>query len=231
MSLKTFLKTQNKEHTYVIYIGYDTDDRIFALESSRDEIIRFSLVFTNVSFQFIQFTNIQKGHLTKMWNVLYRAAYDDQCDYFYQCGDDIIFHTDGWVNDTIQTMIANRNIGISGPINNNPTILTQAMFSRTHMEIFGWMFPEEILNWCCDDWYNYLYRPNLFYPLMSHQCYNAGGAPRYDIHGNPEYDVNNMSNNVKLRIQTDQMRQYAAELAKKHVLILAEYLRGPRKGT
>jgi hypothetical protein len=216
MSLKTFLKTQSKEHTYVIYIGYDTEDRIFALESSHDEIIRFSLVFTNVSFRFIQFTNIQKGHLTKMWNVLYRVAYDDQCDYFYQCGDDIIFHTDGWVNDSIKELANHNNIGISGPINNNPTILTQAMFSRTHMEIFGWMFPEEILNWCCDDWYNHVYRPNYFYPLSQHYCSNDGGIPRYDINGDSNFITNIAINIISLRHNT-------ADFAKQHIHILNQY--------
>ena len=28
-----------------------------------------------------------------MWNVLFKQAYDDGCDYFYQCGDDIEFKT------------------------------------------------------------------------------------------------------------------------------------------
>lgn len=26
-----------------------------------------------------------------MWNVLFQNAYDDSCDYLYQCGDDIVF--------------------------------------------------------------------------------------------------------------------------------------------
>ena len=37
--------------------------------------------------------NIKKGHLTAMWNVLFKQAYDDNNDYFFQCGDDINFHT------------------------------------------------------------------------------------------------------------------------------------------
>lgn len=218
LSLNTFLKTQDKEHAYVVYIGYDADDRIFSLESSHNEIHRFSLVFTNVSFKFIRYTDITKGHLTKMWNVLYKAAYDDQCAYFYQCGDDIVFKTNGWINDSIKMLIDNNNVGISGPINNNHLILTQAMFSRKHMEIFGWLFPEEIVNWCCDDWYNNVYRPNLFYPLAQHFCSNDGGIPRYDINGNPDFRVNGLANTAKLR-------QFTAEFSKKHIRILAEYLR------
>ena len=100
-----------------------------------------------------------------MWNVLFKKAYEDGCDYFYQCGDDICFKTEGWVNDCIKTLIKNRNIGLTGPINNNSSILTQAFVSRKHMEIFGWFFPKEIKNWCCDDWYNMVYYPKYLYPL------------------------------------------------------------------
>ena len=68
------------------------------------------------------------------------------------------------------------NIGLTGPINNNHRILTQSFVSTMqHMEIFGWYFPEEIINWCCDDWYNLVYQPNYFYPLINHFCGNYGG--------------------------------------------------------
>ena len=218
LSLNTFLKTQNKEHKYVVYIGYDSDDRIFSCEVSQNEVRRFTSVFPNVSFKFIEYTNIKKGHLTKMWNVLYQTAYDDKCDYFYQCGDDITFKTDGWINDSIVALYEHNDIGISGPLNNNSSILTQAMFSRKHMEIFGWLFPEEIMNWFCDDWYNYVYRPNLFYPLTSHYCSNDGGIPRYDINGNPNYLENGKQN-------SNELRSDIIALSKKHIMILSGYLR------
>ena len=221
LSLSTFLRSQDREHTYVVYIGYDADDRIFADKSNQDAISRFSLAFHNISFQFIKYENIKRGHLTKMWNVLYKVAYDDLCDYFYQCGDDIVFKTNGWINDSIQALVSHNNVGIAGPINNNNLILTQALFSRKHMDIFGWMFPEEIMNWCCDDWYNNVYRPAFFYPLSQHFCSNDGGIPRYDINGNPNFGFNGMANTVSLRRST-------AELAKRHILILSKYLQTPR---
>ena len=58
---------------------------------------------------------------------------------------------------------------------------TQTFVSRKHMEIFGYMFPEEIKNWCCDDWYNMIYTPSHFFPLTQHYCSNDGGAPRYIV--------------------------------------------------
>ena len=44
------------------------------------------------------------------------------CDYFFQCGDDIEFKTNGWVEDCISKLQENNNIGLVGPVNNNPRI-------------------------------------------------------------------------------------------------------------
>ena len=126
-------------------------------------------------------------------------AYDEQCEYFFQCGDDIYFTTKGWVNDSIKMLQDNKDIGLTGPINNNNRILTQAFVSRKHMEIFGWFFPEEIINWCCDDWYNWVYQPNHFYPLNNHYCSNLGGEPRYDIDNRKEFRIMMNDNLRQLR--------------------------------
>jgi hypothetical protein len=218
LSVKHFLLTQDKEHEYVFYIGYDSDDRIFADVTQQEVLKRYSLVFKNVSFVFIKFENIAKGHVTKMWNVLFKQSYEDNCDYFYQCGDDIVFHTKGWVNDCISKLKTNDNIGLSGPINNNNLILTQAFVSREHMEIFGWFFPEEIINWGCDDWYNHLYSPTMFFPLSNHYCSNEGGAPRYIINNDPLYGLNANYN-------TRLIRTNARNLALKHKTLIENYLK------
>ena len=137
-----------------------------------------------------------------MWNVLYTKAYNDSCDYFYQCGDDIIFCTKGWVNDSISILQQHNNIGLTGPYNNNPHILTQAFVSRKHMDIFGYFFPENIFNWGCDDWYNYVYKPNHFFPLKNHYCSNEGGEPRYVIDNNTSFTSNYVENITTLRART-----------------------------
>jgi hypothetical protein len=206
-SLKSFLLTQNPEYNYEFHIGYDYDDRIFSLKEQQDIINKFSLVFKNIQFFFTPFTNISKGHVTKMWNVLFKNAYDNECDYFYQCGDDISFKTKNWVKDSIEILKNNDDIGLSGPINNNNRILTQAMVSRKHMEIFGWFFPEEIINWCCDDWYNWVYQPNHFYPLNNHFCSNDGGNPRYDINNNSNFKNDFRKNTENLRKSTFELAQ------------------------
>ena len=218
LTLKTFLLTSNKEHNYIFYVGVDKNDKIYDNLNNQQEIIKFTKVFKNIEFKFIYMDEVKKGHLTKMWNILFRRAYDENCEYFFQCGDDMIFATNGWVNDCIEILKKNKGFGLAGPINNNPNILTQAFVSRRHMEIFGWFFPEEIMNWCCDDWYNWVYAPNkLLFPLRQHFCDNKGGAPRYDIDGNAKFRENGIKNGRALREKT-------MALAQKHWLLVDKKL-------
>lgn len=219
LSLKTFLLTMNKEYEYRFYIGIDKNDAVFDNASQQNEIMRFSKVFPNVTFEFISMSGIKKGHLTKMWNVLFERAYEDNFDYFFQCGDDIYFATKGWVKDCILMLRSHDDIGLTGPINNNNRILTQAFVSRKHMEIFGWFFPEQIINWCCDDWYNLVYQPTHFFPLTNHFCSNNGGSPRYDVNNNPQFlEHGNGAENTR------KLRQITKSIANEHRKLLVRYI-------
>lgn len=190
-----------------VYIGYDVDDAVWGQARQRDQITRFLSVMKQITCTFVPMEGIPKGYLTKMWNRLYHSAYHDGCDYFFQCGDDIRFHTQGWVNESIRTLQLHHNLGLVGPINNNSRILTQGMVSRTHMDIFGFFFPEEIKNWCCDDWYNYVYHPNYLYVLRHHRCTNDGGEERYEIDRNPTFRLSMMENTRRLRQNTYRLAQ------------------------
>jgi hypothetical protein len=216
LTIKTFLIHQDKEHEYVFYLGVDDDDAIFNNPKEQGALLNLKRVFKNIDFRFIVL-NEQKGYLTKMWNKIFKEAYNDGCDYFYQCGDDIEFKTDGWVNDCINTLIQNHNIGLTGPMNNNNYILTQAFVSRIHMDIFGFFFPENIINWGCDDWYNHVYSPYYIYPLKNHLCNNLGGTPRYVINYNPKF-MKNYKENV------DKLRNDMLEQAKKDRVIIQRFI-------
>tara|TARA_B100001758_G_scaffold43913_1_gene34944 strand:+ start:2949 stop:3707 length:759 start_codon:yes stop_codon:yes gene_type:complete len=222
-SVKSFLLSLNRydENTYIFYIGFDKNDRIFDNIEQQKELKRLEQVFKNISFEFICMENIPKGHLTKMWNFLFELAYNAGNEYFYQCGDDILYKTKGWVQSSINMLQLHENIGITGPINNNSRILTQVMVSRKHMEIFGWFFPEEIINWCCDDWYNCVYQPKHFYPLHKHYSANVGGQPRYIIDNNMEFHVNHES----LMKNTNNLREKTMKLANKHKILIINYIK------
>ena len=200
-SLKTFLLTYDKEHNYTFYIGIDKGDLIYDNDEIKNKLKRFLAIMKNVDVEFIYMDGLPKGHLTVMWNRLFEKSYNDGCDYFFQCGDDIEFNTSGWVNDCINALKSTKNVGLAGPINNNVRILTQSFVSRKHMELFGYYFPPEIINWCCDDWINEVYKGiNCFYPLRSHLCVNSGGPPRYVINNDASINEDNLSENtLKMR--------------------------------
>lgn len=217
-SFVTHLSDSDKKHSYCFYIGYDDDDRLFSEQSTHDEFHYLSNIFPFISFKFIPFNNIPKGYVTKMWNVLFKKSYDDNYDYFYQCGDDITFKSKNWVTDSINTLLKSNNIGLTGPINNNSRILTQSFVSRTHMEIFGYFFPESIINWCCDDWYNIVYKPDLFFPLHQHYCSNDGGEPRYKINNDDNFYGERFNEKLQLlRNETESIAAVDKEKIKKYM--------------
>lgn len=221
MTLKTFLYTHNTEFNYILYIGIDSGDRIFDDTNQQEEILRFSKAFPHIEFCFIVIKNINKGHVTKMWNILFKEAYNIKCDYFYQCGDDIEFKTKNWIKDSILKLKEHNDIGLTGPINNNNRILTQAFVSRKHMEIFGWFFPEQIKNWCCDDWYNMVYYPKYLYPLHNHLGVNNGGPPRYDIHNMKNFKG---SNNQTFAANVYKLREQTQTIANQHKKLIEKYI-------
>ena len=200
-TLKSFLITYNQEYTYVFYIGIDREDPIYDNENNKNQFNRFVSIMKNVSIQFIYMDNIPKGHLTVMWNVLFKKAYDEKCDYFFQCGDDIEYKTKNWIKDCIEILKKNNNVGLTGPINNNARLLTQSFVSRNHMIMFNYYFPPEIINWFCDDWINEVYRCiGRFFPLKQHFCINMGGEPRYTINNqsyNNEKEFMDNHNNMR----------------------------------
>ena len=208
-TLKTFLLTYDKEHNYTFYIGIDRNDKIYDDIENITYIKKFISIITNVEIEFIYMDNIPKGHLTKMWNQLFNEAYTNNCDYFFQCGDDIEFLTKGWINTSINKLIENNNIGVTGPLDiNNTRLLTQSFVSRKHMELFGYYFPEEIINWFCDDWINQIYICiNHFYPLSKYNCNNVGGNPRYNI--------NNITNNNDFNNSCNKMGNLCKKLVER----------------
>ena len=205
--LKSFFTTYSPEHNYVIYLIIDRDDRVFDTDNTRSYINDYLGLIENTSLKILYTDNINKGHVTEMWNRCFHTAYNEGCDYFYQCGDDILFLTKNWVNISIQLLQKNNNIGVTGPldytrmINCEKFILTQTFVSRKHMSIVNNYFPPEIINWYCDDWITYLYYPKYLYKMDGHFIQNSGGQPRYDIIGDVDQKTIKLINNSKHNLQ------------------------------
>jgi hypothetical protein len=188
--LKSFYKTISKKYTYHIYVVVDDDDPIYSVKTNKDKLSSTVSLMKGTTLTFISGTGIEKGWVTKMWNVAFQKAYDDGCDYFYQCGDDIEFLDKDWDEDCIHLLVSKNNVGLTGPYDYGREItyctkflMTQTFVSRRHMDFFGFYFPPEIKNWYCDDWITYVYQANkLCFPL-SKRIINKGGKPRYKPDG------------------------------------------------
>lgn len=216
-SLTSFLLTRSEQFTYTFYIGIDRGDPIYDLNENKTQFERICSVMKGTSIEFIYMDDIPKGHLTVMWNKLFKKAYDDGCNYFIQCGDDIIFKTKGWIEAGINKLQTSSNIGVCGPLNNNPRIITQSLVSRKHMEIFKYYFPPEIINWFCDDWINEVYSSiSKLYVLREHFCINAGGQPRYNINN----EVSRNSQQDVYQKSLYNMREICTRLVKRDIIIL-----------
>tara|TARA_Y100000389_G_scaffold198035_2_gene233798 strand:- start:3402 stop:4256 length:855 start_codon:yes stop_codon:yes gene_type:complete len=177
--IRSFLNTTNEFHNYVFYIGIDYDDKIWSKKENVEKLLEIKNKRKNIDFKFYNMNNVPKGHVTKMWNNLFKYAYNDNCHYFLQCGDDIEFRSI-WIDSAIKILLLNNNIGLAGPVTNNSKILTQTFVSRKHMHIFGYYFPDNIKNWYCDDWINEIYKPAYYFPLFNQICLNKGEEPRYE---------------------------------------------------
>lgn len=177
-TIESFKQSTNDNFECKLYIGHDCDDSFY---NNKDNITFYEN--QGIPIEFIQL-NVEKGHVTKMWNILAMRAYNDGFEYLYACGDDIIFNNTGWMDECINVLLQNNNIGLSGmiTIDGNSYILTQCFVHRTHLDIFNFFYPEEIINWHCDDWINLVYRDMVYkLPSDKYTCSNAGGKERYTI--------------------------------------------------
>lgn len=121
----------------------------------------------------------------RAWNALFRIAWDEGADYFFQLGDDVALLTPGWARRLPSALDANPvhpGLGVAGPVEAVTTrILTQAFVSRVHGEIFGTLFPEAFRNWYSDDWITEIYAPAHVFMCPEHVTVNEGGDERYEI--------------------------------------------------
>jgi len=172
-TLTSFKLNEDEKHSIWWYFGIDEGEKIYTEEELK-KLAPNVKVFT---------VEHEKGDIVDIWNKLFKLAYDDGMDYFYQCGDDIKFYNNssGWLSESIKLLQENDDIGTSGCISDRTILkLTQSLVSRKHMEIFGYYFPPSITNLGCDEWLNYVYQPFFYFPIDRMKYFNHSSAPRYD---------------------------------------------------
>jgi len=174
----------HEENQYHLYLAIDDNDNIYSKFQTKKKLLNKDTYSRNNKFikiipHICSTKNIEKGNVVGYWNMLFKKAYDDGCDYFVQSGDDIVYHNRHWLNICIHHLNLCNGYGVSTPIDiNNPKLMTQSVVSRKHMDIFGFYYPPELKSWFCDNWITDIYKKQ-FGAFIRATLENKGGAPRY----------------------------------------------------
>lgn len=156
--LPSFLDKYNKRGKYIynFYIAYDDDDTFF-LKYHDAMIQKFNdMTPDNFTLKLYTVSNM-KNKVGHIWNFLADKAYGEN-EYIYQLGDDIQIIDAGWEKVFINVLKKQNNVGVTGPRDiNNHNILTQSFIHKTHIDIFGYYFHPEIINWYIDNWITGVY--------------------------------------------------------------------------
>jgi len=170
---ETFLLQFNDiqtQHEITYFIGYDKGDPLFSIPENQNQ---FKANWVECDFE--------KGHVTAIWNKLYKQALAKQeFDYFWLAGDDIAYAEEDWLDLLTIELSKTEGIGIAGVYNGNPNLpMTQFLVSKRHYDLFKFAYPPEIKNWYCDDWITEVYPSKYVHFRPDIECLNSGGEPRY----------------------------------------------------
>lgn len=156
--LPFFQTSKEDKYEYKIYVGIDDNDSFF--------LPFVQELKTNPLLEIILLQNCNHKP-AKAWNILFETAYKDGYDYFFQVGDDVAMITPNWTSRFINTLKKNANFGVTGPSDDVifkwrgerglHQVIENAFVHKTHYEIFGTLFHEEINNQFCDDWITLVY--------------------------------------------------------------------------
>lgn len=181
---------------YVLYLGYDIGDEVYDNKEQMKVVsdkIRALVIGKPITVKCYRMNNDKKS-VVSLWNRLYKLAYDEGCDYFYQLGDDIRFEPVAWAEPFITKLKEYGDVGVVGPqdrVEIYRRIMTQSFVSRKHYEIFGYYYPDVFKNWFSDNWITDVYdldRSFVFQNIGIRNCL-AGGfkQQRYEIDYNAQH--------------------------------------------
>lgn len=172
------LELYTPQHEIKLFVGYDNDDGIYSVAEER---LKFRAIFTKFKIEWFPMKDL-KGKVTTIWNKLAEQAIIQDYKYMKVLGDDIKLPNDaGWLGCMINKLKKNNNIGYSAGWSNNNQIPTQFLLHETHFKIFGFIYPNEIPNWGCDNWLHEVYPERFRNWIKSYPLLNVGGEPRYEI--------------------------------------------------
>ncbi len=178
-----------KDFKIKVFIGFDKGDKLY--DESPEWLPKFyppykccmsdELVSISYEMEWVKCEGME-GMPTSVWNHLGHVATAQDYEYLVVLGDDIVCDKrKEWLGVFIKKLKNNNNIGYSAGWSNNDEIPTQFVIHKTHIDIFGYIYPPTIKNWGCDNWMAELYGEKYGNWLKDYKLLNVGGEPRYDV--------------------------------------------------
>lgn len=216
--LPSFLRTyEPKKYDYIFYIGIDKGDIFFEkqLEIFKKRLRPQDKIFIK------NFSGNPCGY----WNFLLEQAYNDNCDYFQQFGDDIQILSNYWTSYYINILKDNNNFGVVGGcdinywiermMHNEIGIVENCMVSRRHFEMLKYFFHPNFKTWWSDD-----HISNIYYNL----CFTAPeikfiNKNRVGDHNPKSRYKQNNNDKLKLEESIKESQRKIYNYIKKHKLI------------
>jgi hypothetical protein len=157
-----FYQSISGKYTYKFYLAIDENDKFLM-----DNLHNIKRKLNND----LDSVHIMPKKLNKnpygIWNELLKVAVKD-CDYFYQCGSDIMMITKDWDDYFIKQLKKVDNVGFIGGVDKQfwlerairclDQILENVFFHKTHYKIFNRFINPEFKTWFGDDYLSQLYR-------------------------------------------------------------------------
>lgn len=217
----SFMKSvdwRSNKYEFAFYLGFDKADPIYDTGDSWSELreeFRSRATFRMqeqlmgataiatvldklLSVKLMHFEHLA-GAPSQVVSQLVLAAYDQKFDYFYQVNDDTIIVSGNWAPKLIEALEGNKfvpNFGVTGPVDaNNDKIFTHAFVHRTHIDIFGHLFPAYFKNWWSDDWITTVYGVDNTITLAEVEIkHNVGaqkekGFTRYEVDHSAQFQL------------------------------------------
>eukprot|EP00605_Chrysophyceae_sp_TOSAG23-4_P002886 GSChrysophyteH1.ASY1.ANO1.3181.1 assembled CDS len=160
----SFMKSidwRSNRFVFGFYLGFDRGDPFYDTGDSWTELRE---IFINRARYRLEETLLEKEKVEEVLKnqlLIKLSHYEDKFDYFYQVNDDTVIETPNWPSAMVGALAGNPflpNFGVTGPLDtNNDKIFTHSFVHRTHIEVFGFLFPASFKNWWSDDWISTVY--------------------------------------------------------------------------
>eukprot|EP00899_Mesostigma_viride_P017193 jgi/Mesvir1/25475/Mv01739-RA.1 len=175
------LEKHSHRYIYTLYLGYDQGDGVYDDHGKMERVRK--RVTTMVGDYPVQLKTLRfpvSKSTTFVWNGLFKVAYNDGADYFIAVHDDSEFYPAPgryWSDVLVNSLMSNvlkRNFGVAGPLDmRNPNMVTHCFVHRSHMEIFGSLFPHHLSNQEHDEWISRVYGFKNTFLHTNVQVYNT----------------------------------------------------------